>query len=273
MWSGADPRTRRASSVSARWIHDEAGDAVGAALAATDITDLMQALKVKDEFLATVSHELRTPLTSIAGYVSILLEDEDLPAHVVGQLRVVDRNTARLTALVKALLQEAHHIDGIVPLTCTELDLATIVTNSVRAAEETAQASGVELQIDVSGPVVAVADPQRIGQVVDNLVSNGIKHTPQGGRVLVAAAPERDGAGLRVVDTGTGIPDTDLPHLFTRFFRTRAAAESAIQGIGLGLSISKAIIESHGGRIEVESEVGRGTEFRVWLPAVPPSAA
>ncbi|WP_296601625.1 ATP-binding protein [Nocardioides sp.] len=273
IWAGADPRTRRCLSVSARRATGPDGKPVGAALACTDITELMRALEVKDEFVATVSHELRTPLTSIAGYVSILLEDADLDAAIERKLRVVDRNTKRLTGLVEALLQEAHLVDGVLPLAPCEMDLAGVVAERVRAAEPTAMASGVDLEYDGASASVVLADPERIGQVVDNLVSNAIKYTPRGGRVRVGVECCDAGVELRVVDTGIGISPPDLERLFTRFFRTRAAMEAAIQGVGLGLSIAKAIVEQHGGRIEVASEVGRGSEFRVWLPALAQAAA
>jgi len=267
VWAGADPHTRRALSVSARRAENDTGEFVGAALASADITELMRALEVKAEFVATVSHELRTPLTSIAGYVSILLEDGDaLPAQVAAQLRVVERNTVRLTGLVEALLQEAHHEDGLLRLSRTEVDLASIALARVQAARPEADARRIDLGHEVSGPLLLVADGERIGQVIDNLVSNAIKYTPSGGRVQVGVRTDGGWAEVRVADTGIGICDADRDRLFTRFYRTRAAAESAIQGVGLGLSISKTIVESHGGRIEVASEVGRGSEFVVRLP-------
>lgn len=268
MWSGADPATRRAVSVSGRRSISPSGNVVGGVVAATDITDLMRALAVKDEFVATVSHELRTPLTSIVGYVAILLEDEELAPQMAAQLRVVERNAARLTTLVEALLQEARHVDGLVPLTTSEVDLAAIAAASVEAARPAAETAGISLEHDATGPVATVADPDRIGQVVDNLVSNALKYTAPGGHVRVVVRADPEWAELCVIDDGMGISAADRARLFTRFFRTRAAAESAIQGVGLGLTIAKAIVESHGGRIEVDSEVGRGSEFRMLLPVV-----
>lgn len=273
VWVGADPWTRRALSVSARQARDEAGEYVGSALSCSDITDLMRALDVKDRFVATVSHELRTPLTSIAGYVSIMLEDDDVDAAVERKLRIVDRNTKRLTALVEALLQEAHHVDGVLPLAPSEVDLAQLTAACVHAAGSMADAAGVSLEYDGPGTAVIVADPRRVVQLVDNLISNAIKFTPSGGRVHVSMGRVADGVGLCVADTGIGIPSSELDRLFTRFYRTRAATEAAIQGVGLGLSLAKAIVDSHGGRIEVASQVGRGSEFRVWLPAVARPAA
>ena len=111
-----------------------------------------------------------------------------------------------------------------------------------------------------------MVDPQRFAQVVDNLVSNAVKYTPAGGRIEVDLSVTHDRVELVVVDTGIGISVRDRNHVFSRFFRTRHAAQRSIQGIGLGLSITKAIVDSHGGRIEVESEEGRGSTFRVRLP-------
>ncbi len=111
-----------------------------------------------------------------------------------------------------------------------------------------------------------MVDPQRFAQVVDNLLSNAVKYTPSGGRIEVDLSVTHDRVELVVVDTGIGISVRDRNHVFSRFFRTRHAAQRSIQGIGLGLSISKAIVDSHGGRIEVESEEGRGSTFRVRLP-------
>ena len=111
-----------------------------------------------------------------------------------------------------------------------------------------------------------MVDPQRMAQVVDNLLSNAIKYTPAGGRVRVGSSVDADRVELCVVDTGIGISAADRDRLFTRFFRARHAEEQSIQGVGLGLSITKSIVESHGGRIEVESEFGRGSMFRVRLP-------
>ena len=114
--------------------------------------------------------------------------------------------------------------------------------------------------------LIVRVDPQRFAQVVDNLVSNAVKYTPAGGRVEVDLSVTRRPVELVVLDTGIGISMRDRNHVFSRFFRAQQAARKSIQGIGLGLSITKAIVDSHGGRIEVESEEGRGSTFRVWLP-------
>ena len=269
MWVGSDPLTRRAVSVSARRVEDEAGDFAGASLAYKDVTDYMRALRVKDEFVASVSHELRTPLTSIVGYVHILLERDDLPADVVAQLEVVARNTGRLHRLVADLLHTARTDEGPMHVVRVPVDLAAVVRDCAEAAAPAAQLSDVELALDLPESLVVMADEERMAQVVDNLVSNAVKYTAAGGCVHVTLAIDVNRAELCVADTGIGIGAVDRDRLFTRFFRSREAEERSIQGVGLGLSIAKSIVESHGGRIEVESELGAGSVFRVRLPMGP----
>ena len=267
IWVGHDPLTRRALSVSAHRVEDDAGNFAGAALAYKDVTDYMRALRVKDEFVASVSHELRTPLTSIVGYVQMLLDRDDLPPDAAAQLEVVGRNSGRLHRLVADLLHTARLDEGGTPLVRAPVDLATIVRDCIEAARPAALRSGVELAaVGLPTSLVLMADRERLAQVVDNLLSNALKYTQAGGGVRVSLAVDGDRAELCVVDTGIGIAAADRDRLFTRFFRTRQAEERSIQGVGLGLSITKAIVESHGGRIEVESELGAGSVFRVRLP-------
>jgi signal transduction histidine kinase len=266
IWVGADPRRRLALSVSARIVRDADGDFAGAVLAYKDVTDLMGALRVKDEFVASVSHELRTPLTSISGYVQILLERDDLPEQVSAQLRVVARNGDRLLRLIGDLLHAAQADGGGPQLDRSHSDLAAIVRDSVETATPSAEAAGVELGLSAPPTLPMYVDPGRIGQVVDNLVSNAVKYSHRGGRVHVSLVVDGDRAQLEVRDAGIGISSADRDRLFTRFFRTRLAEERSIPGVGLGLSITKEIVEAHGGRIEVESVLGTGSVFRVRLP-------
>ncbi|WP_162249798.1 MULTISPECIES: sensor histidine kinase [unclassified Nocardioides] len=266
VWIGADEQSRRAMSISARRVEDPNGELVGAAVSYTDVTDFMRALQVKDDFIALVSHELRTPLTSIVGYVSVALERTDLDPLLRKHLEAVARNGQRLERLVGDLLEEVQHSGRPVPLQEQGTDLAVIVRESVVAARPSATRAGVHLDVDAPDTIAFTGDPQRLGQVVDNLVSNAIKYTGPGGHAHVHAAVDGACAVIRVRDTGIGIKREDQGQLFTRFFRTREATLSAIQGVGLGLSISKSIVESHGGLIEVDSELGQGSEFRIVLP-------
>ena len=265
IWVGDDPLTWRAMSVSARSVRGDDGSFRGAALAFNDVTDYMRALRVKDEFVASVSHELRTPLTSIRGYVDLLMDD-DLPPEAVQKLEVVTRNAERLGRLVADLLQSAQIDLGPMHVIRTQGDLATIVRDTVDAATPLATAVGVELDAELPHSLEMLLDRDRMRQVADNLVSNALKYTPRGGRVSVRLGLDGERAELCVEDTGIGIEARDRDQLFTRFFRARHAEEQSIQGVGLGLSITKSIVESHGGRIEVDSEIGRGSVFRVRLP-------
>jgi two-component system phosphate regulon sensor histidine kinase PhoR len=272
VWVGSDPLTRRALSVSSKVVRDGRGRFAGAALAYKDVTDFMRALEVKEEFLASVSHELRTPLTSIHGFVSLVLERSDLPDDVRHQLGVVTRNVDRLGRLVSDLLQTAQVERGLIHLERERTDIAALVRQSVEAARPAVAGAQLTLEARLPEDLVVNVDPQRFSQVVDNLVSNAVKYTPAGGRIEVDLSVTDDRVELVVRDTGIGISMRDRTHVFSRFFRAPHAARQSIQGIGLGLSITKAIVDSHGGRIEVESEVGRGSTFRVRLPLDVPAA-
>ena len=266
MWVGADPLTRRALSVSARRVRSGNGEFAGAALAYTDVTEFMRLLRVKDDFVASVSHELRTPLTSILGYVNILLERDDLPDDVAGQLEVVARNTDRLHRLVSDLLHTAKASAGPMHVVRSETDLVEIVRDSVEVLGPVAERAQVEVLVAAPARLLVMVDQQRMAQVVDNLVSNAIKYSLPGGLVQVSVGIDADWVELCVIDSGIGISADDRDRLFNRFFRARAAEIMAIQGVGLGLSITKSIVESHGGRIEVDSELGKGSVFRVRMP-------
>ena len=266
IWVGDDPVTRRALSVSARVVRDDAGRFNGAALAYKDVTDFMRALEVKDEFVSSVSHELRTPLTSIHGYAMLLLERDDLPAQARAHLEVVVRNTERLQRLVGDLLHAVQVDEDALHFERVETDLTQVVRQAVLAAEPAARASQITLRVEAPPRLPLKVDPQRIAQVVDNLVSNAVKYTPAGGEVVVQVGIDANRVEIAVMDTGVGIDAADRDRLFTRFFRARQAAEQSIQGVGLGLNITRSIVEGHGGRIDVESEIGRGSTFRVRLP-------
>jgi len=266
IWVGSDPLTRRALSVSSRVVRDEQGRFAGAALAYKDVTDFMRALEVKEEFVASVSHELRTPLTSIHGFTSLVLERTDLPDEVRHQLGVVARNVDRLDRLVSDLLQTAQVERGLVHLERERTDIAALVRQSIEEARPAIEGAELTLATRLPEHLVVTVDPQRFSQVVDNLLSNAVKYTPAGGRIEVDLSITHDRLELVVLDTGIGISMRDRTHVFSRFFRASHANRQSIQGIGLGLSITKAIVDSHGGRIEVESEEGRGSTFRVRLP-------
>ena len=224
--------------------------------------------RLKDEFIALVSHELRTPLTSIRGYTELLLDGE--AGKLTGDQRqflgVVERNAHRLLHLVGDLLFLAQVEAGKLVLDIGALDLSNVASESVETARPQAEAKNITLTL-ATGPVPLIAgDRARIAQLLDNLVSNAMKFTPEGGRVDVRVRALKQRAVLEVRDSGMGIPAGEQEFLFQRFFRTSTATEQAIQGTGLGLAISKAIVEAHSGRITVTSEEGEGTNFQVTLP-------
>jgi signal transduction histidine kinase len=227
---------------------------------------LREADRLKDEFVALISHDLRTPLTSILGYLELTLEDEELTDVNRGYLDVVDRNAQRLLRLVSDLLFVARLEAGQLDLEHNELDLAAVARQSVVEAEPRAASRGITLTCETEPVPPLTADKGRIFQLLDNLVSNAIKFTPEGGDVRVSVTSAEGAVRLEVTDTGIGIASDEQRHLFERFFRSSAASERQIQGTGLGLYIARAIVEAHGGEISFESEPGRGTAFRIEMP-------
>lgn len=228
--------------------------------------------RMKDEFVALVSHELRTPLTSITGYLELVLEDEQLSDESRRFLDVVDRNGRRLLHLVSDLLFVAQLEAGRLALDVGEVDLAAVAEESVEALRPAAEAGRVELRLDRTPVPTLRGDGARLGQLLDNLVSNAVKFTPTGGRVVVAVARREEDALVAVSDTGIGVPAAEQRRLFDRFFRASSAHERAIDGTGLGLTIARAIVEAHGGEICFTSAEGDGTTFRVRLPLAGPVA-
>jgi signal transduction histidine kinase len=228
--------------------------------------------RLKDEFVALVSHELRTPLTSITGYLELVLDDPELPDEQRRFLDVVDRNADRLLRLVSDLLLVAQIESGKLVLEPEEVDLVDLATQSVEVLRPAADARGIDLHLDVDPIPSLKGDPARLGQLLDNLVSNAVKFTESGGRVVVALGVTGDEIVLAVSDNGIGIPVAEQRRLFDRFFRASTAQDRAIEGTGLGLTIVHAIVRAHGGTIELTSDEGQGTTFRVRLPVAGPEA-
>jgi signal transduction histidine kinase len=226
---------------------------------------LVELDRLKDEFVSSVSHELRTPLTSISGYVELMLEETEEP-DTRQHLAIVDRNAQRLLSLVSDLLFTAKLQDGRLELEKTDVDLGSLASQAVESARPRAEVGAVDVRAEIEPVPTVQGEAARLAQLLDNLVSNAIKFTPSGGSVVVRVRRSGELACIEVSDTGIGIPDSERERLFQRFFRSQNALERQIQGTGLGLYISKAIVESHGGRIGVESREGEGTTFVVELP-------
>ena len=223
--------------------------------------------RMKDEFVSLVSHELRTPLTSIRGYLELLMDEGgELTPEQLRFLKVADRNSQRLLELVGDLLLLAQIDAGKFALEQDDVDLATVVHESVEACRPLAESKEIELTEEVDEVPTLVGDRARLAQVLDNLVSNALKFTPGGGRVSVSLLCAEGHVRLEVADTGIGVAAGEQTRLFERFFRSSSAAHNAIPGTGLGLSITKAIVDRHGGRIGIESAENEGTTVRVELP-------
>ena len=225
-------------------------------------------IRLRDEFVATVSHELRTPLTSILGYLELIGDDEsvDRTPEQRAFLDIVQRNAERLVSLVSDLLLVAEARDRTISLDLRSVDLGELAAECVQAAKPAADAKQIELTLSDGSPGQLEGDRIRLAQVIDNLISNAIKFTPAGGSVTVRTAGRNGNVSFEVSDSGMGISAVDQVQLFNPFFRSRTATAQAIQGTGLGLTITRAILEAHQGTIGVKSALGSGTTFEVQLP-------
>ncbi|SEE63872.1 Signal transduction histidine kinase [Arthrobacter alpinus] len=261
VWLGSGEKAR-AVSTAARPMLDEQGTFHGAVIAFHDVTDMMAALAAKNDFVANVSHEFRTPLTSIQGYLEMALEDSDeLPPDVLTYLTIASRNVDRLSSLVSDLLTT-----DSMSLELTRTNVARLVAESLASAAPSAEHNKVTLNSQVQEPLEALIDTRRIGQVLDNLISNAVKYSPDGGTVTVRTWAEGADLWCEVQDTGIGMNSSEQAQAFTKFFRARTAVQRSIPGIGLGLMITKTIIAKHGGTISLESERNVGTTIRFVLP-------
>jgi signal transduction histidine kinase len=248
----------------------EEGDAEPVELAHafnTMAASLQESERLKDEFFALVSHELRTPLTSIIGYLELVLDDEEqLSPDARRFLEVVDRNAKRLLRLVGDMLFVAQVEAGRLSLEHEDVDLTAVASEAVDASRPAAERSGVRLTLETGEVGRLSGDRDRFGQMLDNLVSNAVKFTAEGGTITVRLRDAGDRAIVEVADDGIGIPDAEQQRLFERFFRASTATRQAVPGAGLGLTIVKTIVEAHGGTIDVDSHEGEGTTVRVELP-------
>jgi signal transduction histidine kinase len=244
---------------------------ISAQLAAQN-EQLLELDRLKDEFVATASHELRTPLTSLSGYLEMSLDPAEGPLSPSREshLRIVQRNANRLSVLVEQLLFLARADSHPLEIDRCRVDLGELLTEAAETARPTASAKDITLVVETESAEPVLAERLQLLRIVDNLVTNAIKFTPDGGRVTLAARRERDTAVLEITDTGVGIPTREQPELFNRFFRGTNAIQGAIPGSGLGLAISQVIAEAHGSTIELESVPGSGSTFRLVLPLAVP---
>jgi len=225
--------------------------------------------RLKDEFIGLVSHELRTPLVSIIGYVELLKDEGTSGPDADHFAEVIERGAQRLLRLVGDLLLLSPIKSGKMPMEFRSADLADIAAAAVEEMRLEAELKHINLTLSATAVPCFAVDPTRIAQLLGNLISNAVKFTPDGGKVEVGLGVQGDQAVLTVTDTGIGIPAADRERVFERFFRTAAATRLVIPGTGLGLTITKAIVEAHNGTISVDGDEGRGSTFKVCLPLRP----
>lgn len=265
-WFG-EPGEQVAVSATGRQIRDDHGNRIGTMVVGWDVTDLHESIRVRDEFIATVSHELRTPLTSILGYLEILAEDPDDPDTRDHLVQVVTRNARTLKSRIDLLLT-SRHVDGEdARLARVATDVSALTRTVVEDHRLELERAGISVTVAIIDGVVAEVDPRALRQVCDNLVSNAVKYaagTTLHVRLQSRAAPEE--LVLVVADAGPGMTSHDARHAFERFYRSESATRGAVPGMGVGLAITQRLVELHGGTIEIDSAVGRGTTVRVVLP-------
>ncbi len=237
----------------------------GVLVIASDETRLDELERTRREFVTSVSHELRTPLSSINLMIeTVLLDPHDDEARAIF-LPQIKSEVDRMVQLVEDLLELARAESGKLRLRRENVDLASVAKNIVTTFEPRARQLGVQLQF-ASEAARIDGDPDRLAQVLVNLIENALRHTPAGGTVEVSVLPRNGAASLVVRDTGVGIPYNDLPHIFERFYVVDRSRTRDTAGTGLGLSIVKQIVEAHGGTIVAESEFGLGATFTGVFP-------
>ncbi|HKT78899.1 MAG TPA: ATP-binding protein [Vicinamibacterales bacterium] len=228
-----------------------------------------RASQLKDEFLATLSHELRTPLNAILGYARMLRSGLLDGAKQARGIEILERNAASLTQIVEDVLDVSRIISGKLTLHTQPLDLASILAQGVATVQPAADAKGVRIHADIDPDAAQImGDPDRLQQVIWNLLSNAVKFTPSGERIWVRLERASGQVEIAVIDTGVGISPAFLPHVFERFRQADSRISRQHGGLGLGLAISRHIVEMHGGTIEAHSDgPDKGSTFVVRLPS------
>ena len=244
----------------------------GVVLGLLDITDLKRLQAVRRDFVANVSHELRTPLTSIHGYAETLLAEPAENDTRRRFLRAIYENSNRMRRLVDDLLDLARLEAGGWHPSAEPVTVAVAVTNAWSGFARDAERKGVAFVCDAPAGFQATVDVQALRQILQNLFDNALRHTPEGGTITVTARRVGDEAEIAVADSGSGIPAVHVERVFERFYRVDPGRSREEGGTGLGLAIVKHLVESHGGRVTLESAVGRGTTVRMLFPSVPRGA-
>lgn len=247
-------------------------DIMGVLAMVHDITGIRSLERMRSEFVANVSHELRTPLTTIKGYAETLLDENNWRDRETVRriLIVIDKEAERLARLLKDLLNLSQIESSKGLMKKEKIKLGQVIKESVALLESQAEEKGLKLELSLpeKDPETLRGDPDWLLQLFIDLLDNAIKYTPAGGMISVKLKETEKEAVVSVSDTGIGIPAKHLPYIFERFYRVDKARSRSLGSTGLGLAMVKHIVEAHGGRVEVESAVGEGTTFTVYLPLV-----
>ena len=235
------------------------------------VEELQELDSYKGRLIATVAHELKNPLTSIMGHLEMLESSPDLTGTTRTSLNAMDRGAQRMVRVIEDLLLLSKVGDPDDPVIAAPVDLARVVDDVVDLTMVAAEQKGLEVTVELpAGPVFAHGDHDELDRVAANLVSNAVKYTRPSGSVRIVLDRAGNDVVLTVADQGIGIGEEDLLRLGTEFFRSSNPEAVAQPGTGLGLAIVRRIVDRHGGRLEIESELGRGSTFQVWLPAADP---
>ncbi|AZU63191.1 ATP-binding protein [Neobacillus mesonae] len=240
----------------------------GAVAVLRDMTEERLLDKMRKDFIANVSHELRTPISMLQGYSEAIVDDiAESQEEKKEMAKVIYDESLRMGRLVNELLDLARMEAGHIQLTMEEINLSTFVKRIIHKFQGLAKDNDIYLAAEIeSGIETFYLDPDRIEQVLTNLIDNAIRHTPKGGSVKLTLGLEDKGIRLNVQDSGSGIPEEDLPFVFERFYKADKARTRGKSGTGLGLAIAKNIIDAHKGAISVHSKLGQGTTFSFFLP-------
>jgi two-component system phosphate regulon sensor histidine kinase PhoR len=250
-----------------------AGETSGAVVVLHDITELRKLERVRRDFVANVSHEFRTPLTAIQGFAETLLAGAMNDAQHRGRfLEIIVEHSRRLARLTEDLLMLSKMDADRLELEIRRVSVAQLIESCMETSRHRAAEKEIAISVQPLNGVPDVAgDRRRLAEVLQNLLDNATQYTLARGQIAVSAEARDAEVVFTVADTGIGIPKADQPRIFERFYRVDAARSRELGGTGLGLSIAKHIVEVHGGRIWVESEVGRGSQFHFSIPIFDPA--
>jgi signal transduction histidine kinase len=265
MWIGAPGTAQHALSASARPLRGPSGEFAGTVIAIDDVTAYLEAISAKDAFVSSISHEFRTPLASVVGYLELVLDDPEVTDGIRQNLEVIERNADRLKKLVNDLVAEAARERGTIKLERDLTDISQLCVDVVRECSRAAETAGVRLTVDAPEPAMAVVDPRRIGQAINNLVSNALRFSPAGGTASVTVSQKENAVRIVISDSGEGIPLGEMEALASPYYRPTQAGEN-FPGVGLGLAVTRGLIEAHAGNLAFENSPGQGSSVTVTLP-------